>query len=166
MVKVRIPAKGIAVKKIDVFVSDLVLKINIPEKKWVRVIDLKHPVDFLSKENAVVFANEIVEVTLIKKEEKLHWEDLVEDTLGKEELKQRRQESFGRKEEAEKEFIKTRGDLKIKYDSHATREQMRLEDGTRQVLEIKKSEEKNVRNELINELTCSELGFVCGCRKH
>ena len=64
--KVRVPAKGIAVKKIDVFVSDLVLKINIPEKKWVRVIDLKHPVDFLSKENSVVFANEIIEVTLIK----------------------------------------------------------------------------------------------------
>lgn len=36
--------KSITMKKIDVFVSDVVLKINIQEKKWVRIIDLQHPV--------------------------------------------------------------------------------------------------------------------------
>lgn len=77
-------------KKIDVFISDLVLKINITEKKWVRVLDLKHEVDFQSKENSVVYANEVLEIVIVKQEEKKEWEDLIEDTLDKEQIKQRR----------------------------------------------------------------------------
>ncbi|KAL4480776.1 hypothetical protein ABPG72_001645 [Tetrahymena utriculariae] len=143
IVKIRIPIKGITMKKIDIFISDLVLKINIIEKKWVRVLDLKHEIDFQGQENNVVYANEVLEIILVKKEEKKHWEDLIEDDLDKEQIKRRRQESFQRRETAYQEHLKQRNDLKIKFDTHATKEQMRLEDENRKVLEVKKAEEKN-----------------------
>ncbi|EAR87721.1 tetratricopeptide repeat protein (macronuclear) [Tetrahymena thermophila SB210] len=143
IVKIRIPIKGITMKKIDIFISDLVLKINITEKKWVRVLDLKHEIDFQGQENNVVYANEVLEIILVKKEEKKHWEDLIEDGLDKEQIKKRRQESFQRRETAYQEHLKQRNDLKIKFDTHATKEQMRLEDENRKVLEVKKTEEKN-----------------------
>lgn len=118
-------------KKIDLFVSDVVVKINITEKKWVRVIDLKHEVLFLSKETSVIYANEILEVTLLKEDQSIQWEDLVEDQLDKEQIKNRRAASFARKEKSDLDHIKHKNDLKVQYDTLATKEMMRLEEDGR-----------------------------------
>lgn len=131
-------------KKIDLFVSDVVMKINITEKRWVRIIDLKHEVQFLSKETTVVYANDFLEITLLKEDQSIHWEDLVEDSLDKEQIKSRRAASFARKEQADLDHIKHKNDLKVQYDTHATKEMMRLEDEARKNLENLKTSEKNV----------------------
>ena len=43
-IMIKIPIKNVSMKKIDIFLSDLVLKINVNEKKMIKVIDLKHEV--------------------------------------------------------------------------------------------------------------------------
>lgn len=42
-----------SLKKIDIYMSDLVLKINVNEIKYVKILDLKHEIDFESTENHV-----------------------------------------------------------------------------------------------------------------
>lgn len=41
-----------------------------------KIFDLQHEVDFTSKENIVVYANDFLEITLIKKED-ITWTDFV-----------------------------------------------------------------------------------------
>ena len=40
-------------KKIDIYMSDLILKINVNEIKYIKILDLKHEIDFESTENHV-----------------------------------------------------------------------------------------------------------------
>lgn len=97
-VKIRLPIKGTSIKKIEVEVSDLVLKVNVTEKNMVRVFDLKHEVEWQSKEQQSIYQNEVLEIQLIKKSEEI-WGELTEAKLSKEELKVRRADSLKRKEE-------------------------------------------------------------------
>jgi len=53
-IMIKIPIKNVSMKKIDIFLSDLVLKINVNEIKMIKVIDLKHEVQFDSTENHVL----------------------------------------------------------------------------------------------------------------
>ena len=52
-IKIKFPIKGVSLKKIDIYMSDLVLKINVNEIKYVKILDLKHEIDFESTENHV-----------------------------------------------------------------------------------------------------------------
>lgn len=158
-VRVRLEIKGTSSKKIDVSTSDLTLKVNIQEKNYVRLFDLEHEIDYLSKEATVVYANDVLEVTLIKKEENKAWSSLVVENLSREELRQRREESFKRKEAQESAFKKQLSELKIKYDTHATREQMKQEDEQRRILDEKKKEEKErAEKEIYEGLGDTESG--------
>lgn len=71
------------------------------------------------------------------------WTSLVVQNLTKEQVLKRRQESFVKKEQHDQEFQKKLKDLKVQYDSHATRELMRKEDETRKELESLKNKEKS-----------------------
>ena len=42
-------------KKIDIYMSDLVLKVNVTEIKMVKLLDLKDKIDFESTENQVIY---------------------------------------------------------------------------------------------------------------
>ena len=53
-VTVRLEVRNTSAKNIDVELADLVLKINVLDKKLVKTWDLAHEVDFLSKENSTV----------------------------------------------------------------------------------------------------------------
>ena len=68
------------------------------EKNFVKIFDLQHEIDYQSKENVVVYANDYLEVTLVKKED-IIWTDLTVQDLSKEEQRERREKSFKRKEE-------------------------------------------------------------------
>lgn len=59
-----------------------------------KLFDLENEIDYLSKENTVVYANDILEITLIKKDQSKNWSKLVAENLTKEELRKRREESF------------------------------------------------------------------------
>ena len=125
-ITIRLPLRGTSLKKIDVYLADLLLKINVQEKNFVKVYDLRHEVDYQSKENSTVYVDEHLEVHLMKKEAKL-WDDLLENSLSKEERLARRQDSIKRKEEEEQKFYKNKQDLKIRkkertiyYNMHHT----------------------------------------------
>lgn len=44
--------------------SDVILKVNLQERNYVKIFDLQHEIDFKSKENTVVYANDTLEITL------------------------------------------------------------------------------------------------------
>lgn len=65
-VRIRIPIKGVTSKKIDVFVADVILKINVPEKKFVVIFDLENEVEPESRETRFVYSGEVLEIALVK----------------------------------------------------------------------------------------------------
>lgn len=44
-ISIIIPTPTTGLSKIDIYVSDLVLKINIPSIRYIKVLDLKHEID-------------------------------------------------------------------------------------------------------------------------
>ena len=42
-------------KKIDIFMSDVLLKVNVTELKMIKILDLKYEIDFESTENHVKY---------------------------------------------------------------------------------------------------------------
>jgi dyslexia susceptibility 1 candidate gene 1 protein len=56
-IRIKIPIKGVSMKKIDIYMSDLVLKVNVAEIKMVKLLDLKEKIDFESTENHVIYKN-------------------------------------------------------------------------------------------------------------
>jgi len=103
---VSIPIAGISEKKIDIFTSDCILKINVKELKLVKIIDLEHEIDFLAKEQKHSYINSVLEVVLLKKEFNLNWTNLEMKNMTKQELKERRMASFRRREENDHQFSK------------------------------------------------------------
>ena len=100
-IRMKIPIVGVnSMKNIDLYLSDLVFRINISEKKIVKVLDFQHEVDYLSKDNKFAFTSENkLECSIIKKEGKKVWDQLLVIGLNKEELIERRKASFKRREE-------------------------------------------------------------------
>ena len=45
-INIHVGVKNMTMKHIDIFISDLFIKVNIPKIKFVIVWDLKHPIDF------------------------------------------------------------------------------------------------------------------------
>jgi dyslexia susceptibility 1 candidate gene 1 protein len=56
-IRIKISIKGVSMKKIDIYMSDLVLKVNVAEIKMVKLLDLKEKIDFESTENHVIYKN-------------------------------------------------------------------------------------------------------------
>lgn len=54
-------------KKIDIFISDFLLKINVLDRNYVKVLDLKYEIDFANPENNAIYNNDILEIILVKK---------------------------------------------------------------------------------------------------
>ena len=80
-VQIPLPAHT-SLKKVDIFLSDLILKVNSLEKNQVHFLDLAHEVDFKSPENKFVLINGLLHATLKKTEADLEWQNLlVEDLL-------------------------------------------------------------------------------------
>jgi hypothetical protein len=64
-VQIPLPAHT-SLKKVDIFLSDLILKVNSLEKNQVHFLDLLHEVDFRSPENKFVLSNGLLHATLKK----------------------------------------------------------------------------------------------------
>lgn len=55
---VRIPMPShTSLKKIDIFLSDLILRVTSLEKKSTHFLDLAHPVDYKSSENKFILTD-------------------------------------------------------------------------------------------------------------
>lgn len=138
---IKYPISGVSLKKIDFFLTDNFLKINITERKSIKFFDFHSNIEYQNKGNSFLYINDYLEITLYKQEAKL-WPNLLIDNLSKEELLKRREEATNRKREQEAEHLKNLNDLKIKYDRYSVSEQMRLEQKERDLIENLKKEEK------------------------
>lgn len=111
-INVKIYVGATSLKKIDVFLSDLVIKVNVQDSNFLKIIDLHAEIDYLNNENLTLYERGTLELYLIKKEPGV-WPDLAVKNISKEDLIKRREASLKRKEEYEKEFESQKSDLKI-----------------------------------------------------
>lgn len=116
---VNIPISSVSLKKIDVYMTDLVLKINVKENNFIKIFDFESEVDYRNRENKITYNNGVLEL-LIKKQQPKTWNSLVAQGLSKEEIRQRRDESFKRREDVESQLQAQRNDLKIRKDFELT----------------------------------------------
>lgn len=84
--------------QVDIYLSDLILRVTNSEKKSTQFIDLCHEVDYRSSENKFVFTNGALHATLKKSEPAKMWESLVVEGISLAELKNRRRASEARYE--------------------------------------------------------------------
>jgi hypothetical protein len=63
---IYLPIKNVTLKNIDVFYSDLVLKVNCQSIKYIAILDFLHPIDYLSSKNKFQLLDGRLEVFLIK----------------------------------------------------------------------------------------------------
>ena len=101
-INLRVAVGPTSLRKIDVFLSDLVVKVNIQEKKFLKTLDLHAEIDYLHNENLTMYDRGTLELFLIKKEPAT-WPDILTKNLTKEQLIKRREASLKRKEESEQQ---------------------------------------------------------------
>lgn len=139
---IKYPVSGVSLKKIDFFLADSFLKINITEKNTIKFFDFHDNIDYLNKGTNFLYINDHIEVTLFK-ENPCIWPNLLVENLSKEQILKRREASTERKKEKEAEHSKNLHDIKIKHDRYSVSEQMRIEKKERDFIENKKKEEKD-----------------------
>ncbi len=64
-IQIPLPAHS-SLKKVDIFLSDLILRVTSLEKKQTHSLDLLHQVDFRSPENKFVITDGLLHATLRK----------------------------------------------------------------------------------------------------
>ena len=112
---IKITITRVSLKKIDIFMSDLVVKINVQENNFLKIFDLFAEIDYQNKENMITYENDTLDLYIIKHQQKF-WDNLTTQKLNKEELRKRREDSYRRKEEIDKKFNVDRDDLKISIE--------------------------------------------------
>ena len=135
-------------KHIDVFISDLFIKINIPKIKFVIVWDLKHQVDFANLKNRTTLANGFMDIKLAKADVGEVWEEL-EYSGPKSERFSRRELSIKRFEEWDKKKAELQGETNIKLDKAALDKQMQVEEYERRFISDRKEAEKKAAEDLL-----------------
>lgn len=65
---ISFPIKNVALKNIDIMISDLVLKVNVPSIRFFAVIDFPNYIDFESQRNRSQLLDDSLEVFLMKKD--------------------------------------------------------------------------------------------------
>jgi hypothetical protein len=132
--------KNMAMKYIDVFISDLYVKVNVPKIKFIQVWDLQHPIVIGHLKNRTTLANNQLEIKLVKETPGL-WTAMEFDGTKQEKL-ERRNESINRLEQWDKAKGEAQGETKLMLDKAALDKQMQLEAWERKVLSDKKEEER------------------------
>lgn len=81
-----------SLKKVDIFLSDLILRVTSTEKKQTHFLDLLKDVEYRSPDNKFVLTNGLLHATLRKVAEE-QWPTLLLEDISLAELKTRRRES-------------------------------------------------------------------------
>lgn len=89
-IKISMPGHT-SIKNIEIFLSDVMLKITSKQKKTSKILDLAHEVDYLSSENKFTMIEGVINVSLKKKEANMEWESLLLEGVSMEEIKTRRE---------------------------------------------------------------------------
>ena len=75
-ITVRLPMKNVLMKSIDVFISDLLLKISAQTIKYFAAVDFLHEVDYRNNKNKTQLIDSRLEIVLSKKVQGVHWNTL------------------------------------------------------------------------------------------
>ncbi|CAD8091287.1 unnamed protein product [Paramecium sonneborni] len=142
-IKLRFEIKNTKSDNLDIQVADVVVKVNVLDKKFAKTIDLLFPV----LEGNIKYGADVLEVTLIKVEPG-KWPQL-SPSFSKEELIQRRKDAFFRKDQEIQAQKKQKEELKHQFDQHATKEQIKVDDRERNLI-IQKQEQQ--KTEAISDL--------------
>ena len=128
-VQIPIPAH-ISLKKMEIYLSDVILRVTTLEKKQTHFIDLWGEIDYESHENKFVVETGLLRATLKKKlegEEGKEWPCLVWEDGSLADLKARRKESEARFEKAVSERKEKRDKQRVEFDRKATQVVMDFE---------------------------------------
>jgi hypothetical protein len=139
-IQVPLPAHT-SLKKVDIFLSDLILRVTSTEKKQTHFLDLLREVEYRSPDNKFVLTNGLLHATLRKVTEE-QWPALLLEDVSLAELKARRRDSELRYEQGGKQAEEVKDKLRADYDRKATQELMRFEQEEREKLEGRKQAEK------------------------
>ncbi|ETV68536.1 hypothetical protein H257_15525 [Aphanomyces astaci] len=135
-IALRVPLKGASRKDVDIYVADLVVKVNF--KPYVLLVDLHAAVE---PENTTVTITNGVVVLVAQKHERRVWKQLGFDGT-KADCLARRKASMARKEAYEQKLSEARKDLKYRNEKQTLRDQMSLDELERQRLDDLKATEK------------------------
>jgi hypothetical protein len=76
--------------KIDIYLSDLILRVTSIEKKQTQFLDLAQEIDYRSSENKFIISNEHLHATLKKLQAEVIWTVLLIEDISLADLKVRR----------------------------------------------------------------------------
>lgn len=139
-IQVRVPLKGTNRHVVDVFVSDLLVKVNY--SPYLLVLDLARPVDDIASK--AVFAHGELVLSLSKKAPGL-WEQLEVDktSLSKAQLRARRQKAIDDKTVREQELAKKKKDQRYNDEQLSMKKEWAIVDAEKKHIEDLKEEEKS-----------------------
>jgi len=139
-ITISIPMKRVPASKVDVYLSEVFVKINAAPIKLVVALDLLKPIAYRSPKNKIQMHDDGLEIYLLKSET-CEWQQLcLVDT--KENLKKRREESIEKEKKESEELLKIAEKKKAELDQIATNESLALTEAQRKHIKSKKEEEK------------------------
>lgn len=124
-IQVPLPAHT-SLKKVEIYLSDLILRVTSLEKKQTHFLDLLKEIEYRSPDNKFVLSNGHLHATLRKVADE-EWPALLVEDISLADLKTRRRESELRYEQSGKQAEQTKDKLRVEYDRKATQELMRFE---------------------------------------
>jgi hypothetical protein len=138
---IQIPGvRTVLMKDVDIFLSDIYVKVNVTTRNYFVVLDLLHEIDFEHKKTKVQLGDEGLELYLFKLEVG-EWTNLIKRD-SKENLKRRREDAVERFNDRQKELLEAADKAKRVLDKTAVEEQMAVESHQRKEIKNKKKAEK------------------------
>ena len=117
-VMIYLPMQNVLLKNIDLFFSDLLLKINAQAIKYFCAIDFSHEIDYKNPKNKTQLVDQRLEVLVHKQVQAQVWSHLEVQGLSKQEAITRRNLSVDRFHASDK-IVKERA-AKAKYEMEKT----------------------------------------------
>jgi len=139
-ITITIPMTKVVASKVDIFLSEIYIKVNAQQIKLVVELHLYKAIDYSSQKTKKILGDKGLELYLIKAEPE-EWPQLCYvDT--KENLRKRGQQSITKAREEEEERRKITGKRKQEMDQIALKEQIALDEAKRKQIRDKKEDEK------------------------
>ena len=146
---IKLPLRRIDTSKINVSFFENYVKVNIPERSIIKLIDLFEEIEF-QKSNWVFQENQLI--LNIQKKKPGFWDSAEVQGLGKQELKKRRDKATIDKHNYDQTKDSQTNELKNKVQKNAVEEKYEHEKKVKQQIEEKKKQDKeNALNSIFNK---------------
>ena len=149
---IKVNIHNVLLKNIDIFQSDLLLKVNAQSIKFFLAVDFLNEIDYKNSKNRVQLLDSNLEVLVFKKQPK-QWATLEVQGLNKQELMDRRNASVNAYYALEEQLAKQAKSTVYKMEKDAIDNQMALERHQRKHIKAAKTEQlESAKDDLFNDL--------------